>query len=67
MHDSALHSQLATFSEIHGFLNHFFSHQFRYGGGTLLDESGKYLDPRHMASLLLIICNQDLSVRLSGT
>ncbi|KAI2825390.1 hypothetical protein CBS147321_1038 [Aspergillus niger] len=40
MSGSALDAQLRTFSEIHGFLNHFFSHQFRYGGGDLLDKSG---------------------------
>lgn len=38
-----LDAQLRTLSEIHGFLNHFFSRQFRYGGGELLDQSGKWL------------------------
>jgi hypothetical protein len=41
MSGSALDGHLRTLSEIHGFLNHFFSHQFRYGGGSLLDQSGK--------------------------
>ncbi|EDN07394.1 predicted protein [Histoplasma mississippiense (nom. inval.)] len=36
----ALDSQMKSLSEIHGFLNPFYSHQFRYGGGKLLDESG---------------------------
>ncbi|EDN03935.1 predicted protein [Histoplasma mississippiense (nom. inval.)] len=40
MSASTLDSQLKSVSEIHGFLNTFFSHQFRYGGGKLLDESG---------------------------
>ncbi|KAG0157513.1 hypothetical protein PDIDSM_4698 [Penicillium digitatum] len=40
MNGSTLDAQLRTSSEIHGFLNHFFSHQFRYGGGDLLDKSG---------------------------
>ncbi|KAJ5589616.1 hypothetical protein N7537_012294 [Penicillium hordei] len=40
MNGSTLDVQLRTSSEIHGFLNHFFSHQFRYGGGDLLDKSG---------------------------
>ncbi|KAE8404947.1 hypothetical protein BDV37DRAFT_100525 [Aspergillus pseudonomiae] len=40
MNGSTLDGQLRSFSEIHGFLNHFFSHQFRYGGGELLDQSG---------------------------
>ncbi|KAJ6036024.1 hypothetical protein N7540_000303 [Penicillium herquei] len=40
MNGGTLDAQLRTFSEIHGFLNHFFSHQFRYGGGDLLDKSG---------------------------
>ncbi|KAJ5749419.1 hypothetical protein N7533_006447 [Penicillium manginii] len=41
MNGSTLDAQLRTSSEIHGFLNHFFSHQFRYGGGDLLDKSGE--------------------------
>ncbi|KAH1515597.1 hypothetical protein KXX29_009720 [Aspergillus fumigatus] len=40
MNGSTLDGQLRSFSEIHGFLNAFFSHQFRYGGGALLDQSG---------------------------
>jgi hypothetical protein len=43
MSSGALDSQLKSVSEIHGFLNPFYSHQFRYGGGKLLDESGKLL------------------------
>lgn len=43
MNGSTLDGQLRSFSEIHGFLNHFFSHQFRYGGGELLDQSGMNL------------------------
>ncbi|KAI1939195.1 hypothetical protein LOZ57_006155 [Ophidiomyces ophidiicola] len=35
-----LGSNLKTMSEIHGWLNPFYTHQFRYGGGKLLDESG---------------------------
>ena len=42
MNGSTLDAQLRTSSEIHGFLNHFFSHQFRYGGGDLLDKSGEW-------------------------
>jgi hypothetical protein len=38
-------AQLALLSEIHGFLNGFFTHQFRYGGGKLLDNSGIWLIP----------------------
>ncbi|KAJ5959165.1 uncharacterized protein N7479_006315 [Penicillium vulpinum] len=37
---STLDAQLRISSEIYGFLNHFFSHQFRYRGGDLLDKSG---------------------------
>jgi hypothetical protein len=33
-------AQLISLSKIHGFLNHFFTHQFHYGGGKLLDDSG---------------------------
>ena len=44
MSGSTLDGQLRTLSEIHGFLDHFFSHQFRYGGGSLLDQSGKWLN-----------------------
>ncbi|PTU18379.1 hypothetical protein P175DRAFT_0560274 [Aspergillus ochraceoroseus IBT 24754] len=40
LNGNKLHGQLRSLSEIHGFLNPFFSHQFRYGGGQLLDESG---------------------------
>ncbi|KAE8148498.1 hypothetical protein BDV25DRAFT_168391 [Aspergillus avenaceus] len=40
MTGGSLDAQLRTLSEIHGFLNHFFSHQFRYGGGGLLDQNG---------------------------
>jgi hypothetical protein len=32
-------AQLTSLSEIHGFLNHFFTHQFHYGGGKLLNNS----------------------------
>jgi uncharacterized protein DUF3435 len=39
--DSTLYEQLKSCSMIHGFLNPLFSHQFRYGGGKLLDASGK--------------------------
>lgn len=35
-----LDSQLKSMSEIHEFLNTFFSHQFHYSGGKLLDKSG---------------------------
>lgn len=41
MSGETLDGQLRSLSEIHGFLNPFFSHQFRYGGGELLDQSGK--------------------------
>jgi hypothetical protein len=43
MNGSTLDAQLRSLSEIHGFLNALFSHQFRYGTGELLDESGKGL------------------------
>ena len=42
MDGHTLDTQLRTFSEIHGFLNHLFSHQFWYGGGDLLDKSGRW-------------------------
>ncbi|KMU79336.1 hypothetical protein CISG_07822 [Coccidioides immitis RMSCC 3703] len=35
----ALDSQLKTMSEIHGWLNLFYSHQFQYSSGKMLDES----------------------------
>jgi Protein of unknown function (DUF3435) len=38
---STLYGQLKFCSMIHGFLNPLFSHQFRYGGGKLLDASDK--------------------------
>ena len=41
MNGSTLDAQLRVISEIHGFLNPLFSHQFRYGGGELLDKNGK--------------------------
>jgi hypothetical protein len=41
MNGSTLDAQLRTSSEIHGFLAHFFSRQFRYGG-DLLDKSGEW-------------------------
>jgi hypothetical protein len=40
MNGSTLDAQLRSLSEIHGFLNALFSHQFRYGTGELLDQSG---------------------------
>ncbi|EEH20209.2 hypothetical protein PABG_02468 [Paracoccidioides brasiliensis Pb03] len=40
MSSSTLDSQMKSMSEIHGFLNPLFSHQFRYGPGKLIDESG---------------------------
>ncbi|RDK41021.1 hypothetical protein M752DRAFT_284523 [Aspergillus phoenicis ATCC 13157] len=40
MNGKTLDAELRNLSEIHGFLNPFFSHQFRYGGGALLDQSG---------------------------
>jgi hypothetical protein len=39
--DDTLYGQLKSCSEIYGFLNPLFSHQFRYGGGKLLDSSGE--------------------------
>jgi hypothetical protein len=41
MNGSTLDAQLRSISEILNLLNHFFSHQFRYGTGELLDQSGK--------------------------
>jgi hypothetical protein len=41
MNGSILNAQLRSLSEIHGFLNALFSHQFHYGTGELLDQSGK--------------------------
>ena len=38
MNGHTLDTQLRAFSEIHGFLNHLFSHQFLYGGGDLLEK-----------------------------
>ncbi|KAF7184219.1 hypothetical protein CNMCM7691_004844 [Aspergillus felis] len=40
MNGSTLDAQLRSISEILGLLKHFFSHQFRYGTGELLDQSG---------------------------
>lgn len=41
MNGSTLDAQLWLLSEIYGFLNALFSHQFRYRTGELLDQSGK--------------------------
>ena len=41
MDGHTLNAQLRTFSEIYGFLDYLFSHQFQYGGGDLLDKSGR--------------------------
>jgi hypothetical protein len=38
---SSLSSQFQTFGEITGFKWSLFTHRFRYGGGTILNESGK--------------------------
>ena len=46
MNGHTLDAQLQTFSEIHSFLDHLFSHQFWYGGGNLLDKSGRW-NPSH--------------------
>ncbi|OXV05446.1 hypothetical protein Egran_06786 [Elaphomyces granulatus] len=40
MSEGSIDSQLGSLSEIHGFIKPLYSHQFRYGGGKLLDESG---------------------------
>ncbi|KAE8387097.1 C2H2 finger domain protein [Aspergillus alliaceus] len=40
MNGSTLDAQLRSICEILDLLNHFFSHQFRYGTGELLDQSG---------------------------
>lgn len=37
----SLSGQLQTFGEIAGFKWSLFTHRFRYGGGTILNESGK--------------------------
>ena len=42
MDGHTLDAQLRTFSEIYGFLDYLFSHQFQYGGGDLLDKSGRW-------------------------
>lgn len=47
----SLSSQLQTFGEIAGFKWSLFTHRFRYGGGTILNESGKFtfsLRPKKM-------------------
>lgn len=41
--DSAMSAMLTMFSEIHGWLLPFFVHQFRYGSGKILNESGECL------------------------
>lgn len=38
----SLSGQLQTFGEIAGFKWSLFTHRFRYGGGTILNESGKF-------------------------
>ena len=38
---SSLSAQFQTFGEIAGFKWSLFTHRFRYGGGTILNESGK--------------------------
>jgi hypothetical protein len=43
MNSSTLDAQLQSLSEIHGFLNALFSHQFCYRTRELLDESSKGL------------------------
>jgi hypothetical protein len=43
MNGSTLNAQLQSLSEIHGFLNALFSHQFHYRTGELLNESSKGL------------------------
>jgi len=42
---STVPAQLASLREIHSFLDHFFTHQFRYGGDRLLDNSGMWQIP----------------------
>lgn len=39
---STLTRQLKVFGEIAGFKWSLFTHRFRYGGGTILNESGKF-------------------------
>lgn len=46
MNGHTLDAQLRTFSEIPGFLDHLFSHQFRYGGDLFDKSGGKLLIPR---------------------
>ncbi|KAJ5701393.1 Zinc finger C2H2 [Penicillium malachiteum] len=47
MNGSTLNAQLRTSSKIHSFLNHFFSHQFRYRGGDLLNKSSFISKAQH--------------------
>lgn len=39
---STLSSQMKLFGEIAGFLWSMFTHRFRYGGGTIMNASGKF-------------------------
>ena len=46
MNEHTLDTQLRTFSEIHGFLDHLFFHQFQYSRDDLLDKSDRWT-PSH--------------------
>jgi hypothetical protein len=43
MSKSAMPTLLVTFGEIRRWTGAFHAHQFRYGGGKLINESGEYL------------------------
>jgi hypothetical protein len=48
----SLSNQLQTFGEIAGFKWSLFTHRFRYGGGTIMNESGKLALPqRHRMTI----------------
>ena len=42
MGEETMRSMLREFGEIHGWLLPFFSHQFRYGSGKILNECGEH-------------------------
>jgi hypothetical protein len=47
MSKSAMSTLLVTFGEIRGWKGAFHAHQFRYGSGKVLNESGKYFHAGH--------------------
>lgn len=62
MKESTMSGRLTSLGEIHGWLHSMFAHRFRYGGGKMLNESGKFPFPLNKLLSLKTECIKLINV-----